>query len=291
MAGASRALCDISPAASQFSALSSASVRSAFSFQLRTLGKPCLSPPRSMILRLLCSAASDESSSVDVGRRQACVGMATLLAASAAMGALKTPEDAVAREVQVGSYLPVSEADPSFVQFKATSKDTPALRAGNVQPYEFVLPPTWKQERVANILSGNYCQPKCAEPWVEVKFADANQGAIQVVAAPMVRLTNKPNATIEEIGTPETILAALGPFVTGNSFDPEEVLGTSVQRRGDQTYYRYELETPYAKTGAHNLATATAKGSVVMLLVVSASDAQWSSSENLLRSIVDSFEV
>lgn len=213
-----------------------------------------------------------------------------MVAASVGMAVVK-PQDATAREVEVGSYLPVSPDDPRFVQFRASSKDTPALRAGNVQPYEFALPPTWKQERVANILSGNYCQPKCAEPWVEVKFADAKQGAIQVVAAPMVRLTNKPNATIEEIGTPEKILAALGPFVTGNSFDPEEVMGTSVQRRGDQTYYTYELETPYAKTGAHNLATATAKGNAVMLFVVSASDAQWSSSEKLLRSIVNSFEV
>lgn len=35
-----------------------------------------------------------------------------------------------AREVVVGSYLPPSPADPSFVLFKATPKDTPALRAG-----------------------------------------------------------------------------------------------------------------------------------------------------------------
>ncbi|KAL3533467.1 hypothetical protein ACH5RR_006988 [Cinchona calisaya] len=196
-----------------------------------------------------------------------------------------------AREVEVGSYLPPSPTDPSFVVFEATPKDTPALRAGNVQPYKFILPPTWKQLRIANILSGNYCQPKCAEPWVEVKFEDENQGKIQVVASPLIRLTNKPNATIEDIGSPEKVIASLGPFVTGNTYDPDELLETSVEKRGDQLYYKYVLETPYALTGSHNLAKATAKGNTVVLFVASANDKQWPSSQKTLQAILDSFEV
>ncbi|GMP97899.1 hypothetical protein CsSME_00045986 [Camellia sinensis var. sinensis] len=140
-------------------------------------------------------------------------------------------EHALAREIEVGSFLPQSPSDPSFVLFKASPKDTPALRAGNVQPYQFILPPTWKQARVANILSGNYCQPKCAEPWVEVKFEDENQGKVQVVASPLIRLTNKPNATIEDIGSPEKVIASLGPFVTGNSYDSDELLEISVEKQ------------------------------------------------------------
>lgn len=89
--------------------------------------------------------------------------------------------------------------------------------------------------RVANILSGNYCQPKCAEPWVEVKFEDEKQGKLQVVASPLIRLTNKPNATIEDIGNPEKVIASLGPFVTGNTYDPDELLETTVEKRGDLT--------------------------------------------------------
>lgn len=42
----------------------------------------------------------------------------------------KEPPISEAREVEVGSYLPSSPSDSSFVVFKATSKDTPALRAG-----------------------------------------------------------------------------------------------------------------------------------------------------------------
>ncbi|KAL5713489.1 PsbP domain-containing protein 6 [Ranunculus cassubicifolius] len=163
--------------------------------------------------------------------------------------------------------------------------------SGNVQPYEFILPPTWKQLRIANILSGNYCQPKCAEPWIEVKFEDVNQGRVQVVASPLIRLTNKTNATIEDIGSPENLITSLGSFVTGNTLDPDEVLETSIEKHGDQTYYTYVLETPLALTGAHNLAKATAKGNTVILFVASASDKQWQTSQKTLKAIVDSFQV
>ncbi|CAH1418503.1 unnamed protein product [Lactuca virosa] len=202
-----------------------------------------------------------------------------------------SPSQAKTKEIEVGTYLPQSTSDPNFVLFQASSKDTPALRAGNVQPYQFVLPPTWKQLRIANILSGNYCQPKCAEPWIEVKFENEKQGKVQVVASPLVRLTNKPNATIEDIGSPERVIASLGQFVTGNSYDSDELLETSIEKIGDQTYYRYVLETPFALTGSHNIAKATAKGNTVILFVASASDKQWPTSQKTLKAIVDSFHV
>jgi hypothetical protein len=166
-----------------------------------------------------------------------------------------------------------------------------SLVAGNVQPYQFVLPPNWKQLRIANILSGNYCQPKCAEPWIEVKFENEKQGKVQVVASPLIRLTNKPNATIEDLGEPEKVIASLGPFVTGNSYDSDELLKTSIEKIGDQTYYKYVLETPFALTGSHNLAKATAKGSTVVLFVVSATEKQWQSSQKTLEAILDSFQL
>lgn len=43
---------------------------------------------------------------------------------------LSVPPPSLARDVDVGSFLPPSPSDPSMVLFKATSKDTPALRAG-----------------------------------------------------------------------------------------------------------------------------------------------------------------
>ncbi|GAU43041.1 hypothetical protein TSUD_329390 [Trifolium subterraneum] len=213
------------------------------------------------------------------------------IALSLPLIALTEPPQSQARDVAVGSFLPPSSSDPSFVLFKASPKDTPALRAGNVQPYQFIIPPTWKQLRIANILSGNYCQPKCAEPWVEVKFEDEKQGKIQVVASPLIRLTNKPNATIEDIGSPEKVIASLGPFVTGNTLDPDELIETSVEKIDDLTYYKYVLETPYALTGTHNLAKATAKGNTVVLFVASANDKQWQTSQKVLKTMLDSFKV
>ena len=137
------------------------------------------------------------------------------------------------------SLSPYHHTSPSLPSTKSNS-DPPNLpslvpSSGNVTPYQFFLPPTWTQARIANILSGNYCQPKCAEPWIEVKFEDPKQGTLLVVASPMVRLTNKAQQKIEQIGTPDKIIAALGSFVTGDSFDPDEVVETRVEKRDDQT--------------------------------------------------------
>lgn len=58
-----------------------------------------------------------------------------------------------------------------------------------------------------------------------------------MVASPLIRLTNKPNATIEDIGTPEKLITSLGPFVTGNTFDSEELVATSIEKRDGLTVY------------------------------------------------------
>ena len=39
-----------------------------------------------------------------------------------------------------------------------------AIRAGNIdmsQPYRFAVPPTWREGKIANIQSGNFCLPRC----------------------------------------------------------------------------------------------------------------------------------
>lgn len=56
-------------------------------------------------------------------------------------------------------------------------------------------------------------------------------------------------------------------------------------------YYKYVLETPFALTGTHNLAKATAKGDTVVLFVASANDKQWQSSQKALKAMLDSFQV
>lgn len=64
------------------------------------------------------------------------------------------------------------------------------------------------------------------------------------MASPLIRLTNKPNATIEDIGSPEKLIASLGPFVTGNTLDPDELLEASVEKIDDQTvclFFRFMI--------------------------------------------------
>ena len=56
-------------------------------------------------------------------------------------------------------------------------------------------------------------------------------------------------------------------------------------------YYSYALETPYARSGTHNLAVSTAKGNTVLLLVISASDAQWANNKDTLKKLAQSFSV
>ncbi|KAJ6700175.1 hypothetical protein OIU79_013253 [Salix purpurea] len=136
-----------------------------------------------------------------------------------------------AREIEVGSYLPPSPTDPSFVLFKASPKDTPALRAGNVQPYQFILPPSWKQTH-------------------------EKQGKVQ-----------------------ETHMILMSSWKQGSK--------SSVIRRITSICLRH----PFALTGTHNLAKATAKGSTVVLFVASANDKQWQASEKTLKAILDSFQI
>jgi hypothetical protein len=221
-----------------------------------------------------------------ISRRDACLGVlgAALAASVQPLG------EANAREIEVGALYPTAP-DPSYVIFKPTPNQTPALRAGNLSPYQFWIPPSWKEARVANILSGNYCQPKCAEPWVEAKFESPKQGAIQVIISPLVRLTNRPGASIESIGSADDIITSLGQFVTGNSIEPDEIVEVNSKTKDDRTYYSYTVDSPYAKNGTHNLAVATAKDNAVYLFVVSASDKQWAANENVLRTIQESFSV
>jgi hypothetical protein len=58
---------------------------------------------------------------------------------------------------------------------------------------------------------------------VEAKFESPKQGAIQVIISPLVRLTNRPGASIESIGSADDIITSLGQFVTGKSLLREAV--------------------------------------------------------------------
>ena len=194
---------------------------------------------------------------------------------------------------EVEGYLPAAPGAAGFYEFVPSDKETPAIRAGTIPKYRFWMPGTWRRRTVANILSGNYCQPRCDEPWTEVLF-DGKEGSLQILVAPLSKLRRSSlqgDQAIEAVGTPAGIINALGPNITGNTIEDEEVARAESVKIDGRTYYQYSLETPYAKTGAHQLASISAKDEAVLLLALSASEAQWKSSKDDLIKIQESFRV
>ncbi len=134
---------------------------------------------------------------------------------------------------------------------------------------------------------------RCDEPWTEVLF-DGKEGSLQILVAPLSKLRRSSlqgDQAIEAVGTPAGIINALGPNITGNTIEDEEVARAESVKIDGRTYYQYSLETPYAKTGAHQLASISAKDEAVLLLALSASEAQWKSSKDDLIKIQESFRV
>lgn len=144
---------------------------------------------------------------------------------------------------------------------------------------------------VPNAISGNYCQPRCDEPWTEVRF-EGPGGKLQVIVSPLVKITNKPNAKLTDVGTPERLITAFGPYATGDTIDPdEEVVSALKVEKDGRTYYNYELFTPYAISGTHNLLSVTTSGTVAVLCAASANDKQWEREKDSLKRAISSFVV
>lgn len=242
---------------------------------------------------MVASSQADAAQALapDVGRRPALLSMAAAaLGVMTASGA--APPAAFAKDTaQVGTYLPKADIE-GFSSFVPDRSKTPALRAGTVDrdnPYRFALPSSWRENQVANIQSGNYCQPRCAEPWTEVIFTDPAEGKVQVIVSPLVRLTNASNPPLEEVGTPEGLLNSLGSYITGTYLDEEDVRKTDKKSFDGRTYYQYEAYAPYGSLGPHTLSSVTVKGELLLLFTISANDKQWGKSEKKLRQMLDTF--
>eukprot|EP00747_Dinoflagellata_sp_TGD_P211975 gnl/TRDRNA2_/TRDRNA2_85126_c0_seq1.p1 gnl/TRDRNA2_/TRDRNA2_85126_c0~~gnl/TRDRNA2_/TRDRNA2_85126_c0_seq1.p1 ORF type:complete len:364 (+),score=58.51 gnl/TRDRNA2_/TRDRNA2_85126_c0_seq1:95-1186(+) len=205
-----------------------------------------------------------------------------------------TPAHAkVSDSKMVGAFLPESTIAPGLYEFVTPKRKTPALRAGNIDPYGFSLPAEWKEQLVANAVSGNYCQPNCDEATVEVQFSDPKQGNLFVSIIPTKKLNLRiSNPRIEDIGDPKKVLTAVGPAITKAApVEPDEVVSAEKMSVDGKTYYLYELETPEALSGLHNLAAVSTNKEYIVLGIVSSSEKQWQKAQNQLREIVKSFRV
>mmetsp|Transcript_5289 Transcript_5289/g.12887 ORF Transcript_5289/g.12887 Transcript_5289/m.12887 type:complete len:273 (+) Transcript_5289:86-904(+) len=256
------------------------------------IGRPrvCLSlrpglSPRSQKHICVC-AANGADQSFEISRRQA-------LSSAVLASCFAFPGLSLADSKEVGTYLP-AYGENNFVLFVPDPRETPALRAATIDPknpYRFAMPSNWKRDPVANIASGNYCQPRCAEPWTEVIFSSPEDGKCQVTISPLVRLINKPNAKLEEIGSPESLINSIGPYITGTDIEDGDVLSCSSTVENGRTYYLYELYAPYGLNPPHSLAKLTTKDDAALLFTVNATDKQWANSEKKLRSMIETFSV
>lgn len=221
----------------------------------------------------------------------------SLLVSTVALVAATTMDGAQAGKQATrvaGDFCKPSKEKDGYVVYTPDSRATPAIRAGVINPeyYSFELPGTWSEGTILNILSGNFCMPKCDEPWIETIWESKADGFCQLVVSPIYRLVSKSNATVRDLGAPEGVIESVGAFVTGNYLDSvEDVTAMSTETFKDgREYYTYELYAPYAKTGSHFGAAVTVKNDLVYLFVVGGNDKQWAANgDALLRDTLRSF--
>lgn len=123
----------------------------------------------------------------------------------------------------------------------------------------------------------------------EVSFGSNAQGTLQVIIIPTTKLLiAKKNPSLQEVGSSSGILSAISPAITGRftsettssseltcqcsvAVEEEEVIDVKQFEKEGREYYevkcraftkifellwlQYELFTPYAQSGSHNLTT------------------------------------
>lgn len=229
-------------------------------------------------------------------RREALMAGTSLalgLAGAVLPAALPPPLARAEDSKMVGAYMPESKIAPGLYEFDSGQGKTPALRAGNLAPYRFSMPADWKEVAVANARSGNYCQPRCDEATTEVLFGSPKDGNMQVIVIPTTKLfIQKANPTIEDVGSKEGVLNSIGPAITGSvPVEQEDVESIETLSADGKTYYLYSLLTPDAIYGLHNVACVTTNKNYVVIGCISASEKQWSKSQDTLKQVVKSFRV
>lgn len=114
----------------------------------------------------------------------------------------------------------------------------------------------------------------------------------QIQIAPLFKVTSQPNPDIKSLGSPRDLVQSFGPYMTGSTIEDEDVIDArQFDKQDGQTFYLYEISSPFAISGSHNYGMLTFKGSVGILCSVACSEGQWNSHGQTVREMVESFEV
>ena len=129
--------------------------------------------------------------------------------------------------------------------------------------------------------------PRCDEPWVEAIFTEPSGLKVTLLVSPLVKLTNKINVSLSDLGTPQQLIARIGAYLTGTFYEEEDLISSDKAIVDGQEFYYYELNAVSAN--GHSFSAVTIKDESLYLLVGCATDKAWTKNEQSLKDIVQSF--
>ncbi len=223
------------------------------------------------------------------GRREALVAFTAAAAVAAAPRAARAKQNA---SRTAGDFCPPAATD-GFVLYTPAPRYTPSLRAGVItDPYSFEVPPAWNEGTILNIASGNFCFPRCEEPWTEsVWESKADEAKAKLVVVELRRLAPGGGKILADLGAPANVAERVGPYVTGNYLDSaDDIVAAGAGKLADgRDAYVFELAAPYAADGDRQLCALAVKGPLVYMWAVTASERGFARSEAKLRHVLASF--
>jgi hypothetical protein len=170
-----------------------------------------------------------------------------------------------------------------WVLYAPDARATPATRAGVIKPplYQWALPPSFRPDMLVNALTGNFCFPNCVEPWYEASFSDGGVGKVFLCVLILKKLIPSSRddgggATVETLGPAENVARAIGPLITGQGYEDEDLVAASTRKTSDgQIFYDYELLASTADpAGPRRRAAVTVKGPLVYIFVAASTEKQ-----------------
>ncbi|KAI3958734.1 hypothetical protein MKX01_023410 [Papaver californicum] len=215
-------------------------------------------------------------------RREALVSGVSLVSSSLLIGSFPGDGLAVITQGLLAGRVP-GLSDPDEQGWRTYRR--PDAKSGGhgvgwspIIPYTFSVPQGWEEVPVSIADLGG--------TEIDLRFASSQAGRLFVIVAPVLRFSSSlgDDVNIEMVGTPDKVISAFGPEVTGENVEGK-VLNTEVAEHSGRKYYQYELETP------HVLMSTTAAGNRLYIFAVTANGLQWRKHYQDLKRISTSFRV